>query len=157
MENKIQKQINQKKKLVEKTNKEIAELQESLVENNTIWIKIPNTIYEIEKEVHHKDYSMDKLKEEFGEEYLEEHLPTLKLLAEIFEHEDLMKELKMDCSSTEDDFYFKQPIPKNREKGYVAWFYADSDFADLDFDGDSWYSYSGRGVRFVRKISASKK
>ena len=146
--NKIQKQIEQKKK-------EIAELQASLIKEKSVWIKIPNTDYEIEKKVHHKGFSYNKLKKEFGEEYLEEHLPTLKLLAEIFEHEDLMKELKMDCSSTKDDFYFKQPIPKNREKGFVARFDADSDDAYLVCCECPGFSSSGRGVRFVRKVSKS--
>lgn len=150
--NKIQEKIKQKQK-------EIAELQASLLESDkkVVWIKIPNTQYEIEKEVHHKNKSYDDLKKEFGEEYLEEHLPTLKLLAEIFEHEDLIKKLKMDCSSTKDDFYFKQPIPKNREKGYVARFYAYSDYADLYCVVDSGGSNSYRGVRFVRKVSTSNK
>lgn len=144
------------KKQIEKKKKEIAQLQGQLIEEESNWIKIPNTDYEIEKDVHHKGKSYNQLKEEFGEEYLEEHLPNLKLLAEIFEHEDLLKTLKMDCSSTKDDFYFKQPIPKNREKGYVARFYADSDYASLDCYGDAWDSYSYRGVRFVRKVKARK-
>lgn len=150
--NKIKTQIEQKKK-------EIAELQGQLIDEqkDVVWIKIPNTDYEIEKEVHHKGESYDDLKKEFGEEYLEEHLPTLKLLAEIFEHENLMKELKMDCSSTKDDFFFKQPIPKNRERGYVARFYAVSDYANLDCGEDSSYSDSYRGVRFVRKVKSGKK
>ena len=115
---------------------------------NSEWIGLPGTDYEVTKNVLHKGKSYDeiiKLKKP------EEDLLTLKQIGIICENPDLVKELKMDSSSTNDDFFFKQPFPQNEERGYVARFCADSCCADLDCYGVSSNSDSDLGVRFVRK------
>ncbi len=118
------------------------------------WIKIPETDFEVTKEVLHKGKSYDeivKLKKP------EEELLTLKTIGIICEHPDLIKELKMDSSSTEDDFFFKQPFPQNEKNGYVARFFADSDYAYLYCYWYSDYSNSDLGVRFVRPLVGKNK
>ena len=146
--NKIQKQI-------EKKEKELKELKDKLEKetDKTEWISIPETDYEVTKDVLHKGKSYNeiiKLKKP------EEELLTLKLIGIICEHPNLIKQLKMDSSSTKDDFFFKQPFLQNDKKGYVARFYAYSDYADLGCYEFSDNSYSALGVRFVRKKIKSK-
>ena len=147
--NKIQKQI-------EKKEKELKELKDKLEKetDKTEWISIPETNYEVTREVLHKGKSYDeimKLKKP------EEELLTLKMVGIICEYPDLIKKLKMDSSSTKDDFFFKQPFPQNEERGYVAGFFAGSDYAYLGCVEDSDYSNSTLGVRFVRKIKSKRK
>ena len=151
----IQKQIkkleNKKKEIDKKINSFKIELENE--SNKSEWIKIPGTTYEVTKNVLHKGKSYNeimKLKKP------EEELLTLKIIGIICEHPDLIKELKMDSSSTKDDFFFKQPFPQNEKKDYVARFYAGSDCANLDCGEDSSYSYSDLGVRFVRRTKGKK-
>ena len=122
--------------------------------NKSDWIKIPKTNYEVTKNVLHKGKSYNeimKLKRP------EEELITLKLIGIICENQDILKELKMDSSSTTDDFFFKQPFPQNEKNGYVAWFCAGSGYAGLVCGEYSSDSYSGLGVRFVRRTKGDKK
>ena len=115
---------------------------------NSEWTGLPGTDYEVTKNVLHKGKSYDeiiKLKKP------EEDLLSLKQMGIICENPDLVKELKMDSSSTNDDFFFKQPFPQNEKKGYVARFFADSYYAGLNCDWYSSDSDSDLGVRFVRK------
>ena len=121
--------------------------------NKSEWIKIPGTNYEITKDVLYKGKTYNeiiKLKKP------EEELLTLKHIGIICEHPNLLKELKMDSSSSNDDFFFKQPFPQNEKNGYVARFYADSDYADLGCGRYSNDSFSYLGVRFVRKLKVKK-
>ena len=149
---KIQKQI-------QATEQKLEELKEKLKtekdnSNKSEWILIPGTNYEVTKEVLHKGKSYDEIMEI---KKSEQELLTLKLIGIICEHPDLIKELKMDSSSTNDDFFIQQPFNLSRKNGYVARFCADSDCADLDCDGGSVYSNSALGVRFVRKKIIQKK
>lgn len=141
---------------IEKKEKEIEVLKQELENesNKSEWVKIPTTDYEVTINVLHKGKSYNeimKLKKS------NEELLTLKLIGIIVEHPALIKMLKMDSSSTNDDFFFKQPFPQNEKRDRVARFYAGSDCAYLFCVGGSSYSGSGLGVRFVRKISKSKK
>lgn len=145
---KIREEITKKKAEIEALEKQ---LEESDVSD---WIEIPNTDYEVTKEVLHKDKTFSEIMQL---KKPEEELLTLKLIGIICEHPELLKILKMDSSSTKDDFFFKQPFPQNEKKGYVARFYADSVCANLDCYVDSDYSNSCLGVRFVRKISKRDK
>ncbi len=122
--------------------------------NESEWIKIPNTGYEVTKDVLHKGKSYDEIMEL---KKPEEELLTLKIIGIICENPSLLKVLKMDSSSTNDDFFFKQPFPQNKKKGYVARFYAYSDYANLDCGGDSSDSVSYLGVRFLREKKGSNK
>lgn len=117
------------------------------------WIEIPETDYEVTKNVLHKGKSYDEIMQL---KKPEEELLTLKMIGIICENPNLLKELKMDSSSTNDDFFFKQPFPQNEKEGYVAGFYVGSDCVSLDC---SWYSSvsdSDLGVRFLRKKISKK-
>ena len=146
-------------KEIKETEEKLRNLKQQLAgtENPKEWIQVPGTDYEVTKEVLHKGKSYDKLKAEFGEDYLNENLLTLKQIGEICEHPKLLKELKMDSSSTKDDFFFKQPFPQNTQRGYVAGFVAGSGGAGLSCGTGSDDSYSALGVRFARKILKGNK
>jgi hypothetical protein len=150
--NKIQEKIVKKKEEIEVLEKQ---LKGELAKNNeSEWISIPGTDYEVTKEVLYKGKSYDEIMQL---KKPDEELLNLKMIGIICEHPELLKELKMDSSSTKDNFFFKQPFPQNEKKGYIARFYAGSYYANLGCD---WYaddSYSYLGVRFVRKISKGHK
>ncbi len=146
IEKEIKKLENEKQKIDKKINSLKTELtQES---SKSEWVIIPGTNYEVTKDVLYKGKSYDEIMEL---KKPDEELLTLKIIGIICEHPDLIKELKMDSSSTKDDFFFKQPFPQNEKKGRVAGFYAGSSYASLYCAWDSDYSGSDRGVRFVRK------
>ena len=152
----IQKQIKKLESKKEEINKKINSFKVELENesNKSEWIKIPETNYEITKNVLYKGKSYDeiiKLKKP------EEELLTLKIIGIICEHPDLIKELKMDSSSTKDDFFFKQPFPQNEKNGYVARFFAYSDCAGLGCGMVSSFSGSVLGVRFVRRTKGKRK
>ena len=112
------------------------------------WISIPDTNYEVTKDVLYKGKTYNeimKLKKP------EEELLTLKMIGIICENQELLKQFKMDSSSTNDDFFFKQPFPQNEQRGYVARFIAGSDYAILGCYWGAGGSNSVLGVRFVRK------
>ena len=151
----IQTQITKLENTKEEINKKINSFKIELgnESNKSEWIKIPGTNYEVTKNVLYKEKSFNeiiKLKKP------EEELLTLKIIGIICEHPDLIKELKMDSSSTKDDFFFKQPFPQNKKKDYIAWFFADSDCACLYCGVYSSYSVSDLGVRWVRKTKNKK-
>ena len=148
----IKKLETQKKKAEEKIQSLKLDLENE--SNKSEWIKIPNTNYEVTKDVLYKNKTYSeiiKLKKQ------DEELLDLEIIGKICKHPDLLKELKMNSLSTNDDFFFKQPFPQNEERGRVARFYSDSDYADLNCDGGSSYSYSYLGVRFVRRTKGEKK
>lgn len=62
-------------------------------------------------------------------------------------HNSHRKELNLDDCW----FFIQQPFDFNKEKGCVAWFYADSGGANLYCIRDPQYSYSALGVRFKRR------
>jgi hypothetical protein len=151
----IQKQIKTLESKKEEIDKKINSFKIELENesNKSEWIKIPRINYEVTKNVLHKGKSYNeiiKLKKP------EEELLTLKIIGIICEYPNLLKELKMDSSSINDDFFFKQPFPQNEKRGKVARFSADSDCAYLDCGGYSSGSYSYLGVRFVRKVGSKK-
>ena len=151
IQEKIKKLESKKEEIDEKINSLKVKLNNE--SDKTEWISIPETNYEVTKDVLYKGKSYDeimKLKK------LEEELLTLKMIGIICENPQLIKELKMDSSSTKDDFFFKQPFPQNQEKGYVARFYTYSDCAYLNCFWYSDYSYSTLGVRFVRPLKGNK-
>jgi len=146
IQKKIDKLESQKESIDKKINSFKVELSNESEKSE--WVSIPGINYEVTKEVLYKGKTYNeimKLKKP------EEELLTLKIIGIICEHPDLLKELKMDSSSTNDDFFFKQPFPQNGEQGRVARFYAGSVYADLGCGNGSDYSDSGLGVRFVRK------
>ncbi len=121
-------------------------------EDSKGWLDIPELKISVEIEVHDKNKSWDKLELSKRENELLTYDQCVFLA-----NSKYAKELKMDGSSTEDDFFIKQPFDLNRKNGYVAVFYVNSDCADLYCYRDSSVSNSDLGVRFCKKISKSKK
>ena len=121
-------------------------------EDSKGWLDIPELGVSVEIEVHDKNKSWDEL----NLSKREGELLTYDQCIKIANMKKYAKILKMDGSSSKDDFFIKQQFDLNRENGYVAGFYADSDYVYLCCD---WYSSgagSGLGVRFCKKIKASK-
>ncbi len=114
--------------------------------DNSKWLKIPELGIEVEIDVHDKNKSWDELSLKDRESELLTVEQTIWLA-----NSKYAKKLKMDGSSSSDDFFIKQPFNLIDEKNRVARFYADSYYADLDCDGSSSNSDSNLGVRFVRK------
>lgn len=121
-------------------------------EDSKRWLDIPELGISVEIEVHDKNKSWDKL----NLSKREDELLTYDQCVKIANIPKYAKILKMDGSSTDDDFFIKQPFDLNRKNGYVAWFCADSDCVDLGSGRNSDDSVSDLGVRFVKKIKAKK-
>ena len=121
-------------------------------EDSKGWIDIPELKISVEIEVHDKNKSWNDL----GLKDREKELLTSEQCIWLA-NSKYAKQLKMDGSSSDDDFFIQQPFNQNRKNGYVARFYADSGFCYLDCDRYSGGSYSNLGVRFVRKIKKGKK
>ena len=139
----IQKQINKKEE-------ELKKLKEKLKKENdkSKWVYIKELKIEVQTKIHHKGKSYDDLVEEFGEEYLEKNLPTYSQLQELrnLEHKGKYKLGLIDSWE-----FVKQEDLISKKNGYVARFYAYSDYAVLYCNWVSSNSYSYLGVRFVRK------
>ena len=148
---KIEKLESQKEEIDKKINSFKIELDNESEKSE--WISIPETDYEVTKEVLHKGKSYDEIMKLKNPE---EELLTLRIIGTICEHPNLIKELKMDSSSADDDFFFKQPFPQNEKLGRVAGFCADSDCAYVGCGRDSDNSDSALGVRFIRKKISKK-
>ncbi len=141
---------------IDKTKEKLKELENKLQKENdkSEWIKIPELGIEIQTKIHHKNKSYDELKEEFGEEYLEKHLPTYNQLQTLrnLEHEGKYKLGLIDTWE-----FVKQEDVISKKNGYVARFYVGSGCAGLDCGGYSSSSGSVLGVRFVRRTKGGKK
>ena len=121
-------------------------------EDSKGWLDIPELKISVEIEVHDKNKSWDKLELSKREDQLLTYEQCIWLA-----NSKYAKQLKMDGSSSKDDFFIKQPFDLNRKNGYVARFDADSDYCSLDCDWDSGDSGSSLGVRFCKKISKASK
>ena len=121
-------------------------------ENQSEWLDIPELKISVELEVHDKDKSFDEL----GLKNREKELLTAEQCIWLA-NSKYAKQLKMDGSSSEDDFFIQQPFNLSRKNGYVARFYAGSNYADLICNEYSSNSGSSLGVRFVRKLKVKKK
>jgi IS4 transposase len=152
-----------------KTENKLAELKQEL-ESDSIkdgLLDVPELGLEIEIEVTHKGKSYDKImalpevreKIKKGWRLLCPLRPVdyVNELAFLENNPTYSKILKLDGSSTKDDFFVNQIFKRNAEKGYVAYFYAGSGGSDLYSYGDSSVADSVRGVRLCRKISKGKK
>lgn len=115
-------------------------------EDSTGWLNIPELKISVEIEVHDKDKSWDDL----GLKDREDELLTSEQCIWLA-NSKYAKQLKMDGSSSKDDFFIKQPFNLNRKNGHVARFYADSDYANLGCGRYSSGSCYYLGVRFVRR------
>ena len=115
-------------------------------------LDIPELKISVEIEVHDKNKSWNDL----GLSKKEDILLTSEQCIWLA-NSKYAKQLKMDGSSTKDDFFIKQPFNLNRKNNYVAWFYAGSGGCNLSCDRDSGGSDSYLGVRFCKKISKTIK
>jgi len=116
-------------------------------EDSRGWLDIPELGISVEIEVHDKNKSWDKL----GLKDRENELLTYEECIWLA-NSKYAKQLKMDGSSLDDDFFIQQPFELNRKNGFVARFYADSNWVDLYTGYDSRDSVSTLGVRWVRRI-----
>jgi len=116
-------------------------------ERKTDWIDVQELGIEVEREVHDKGKSWNKLK--LSER--EDELLTYDQCVFLMNSQKYNKILKMDGSSSKDDFFIKQYSDLSKANGYVAWFCAGSGFSYLSSGGDSGVSVSYLGVRFARK------
>ncbi len=115
------------------------------------WIEIPELNILVEEEIHHKNKSYDDLVKEFGEEFLEENLPTY---AEIQALRNLEHKGKYKLGLIDTWEFVKQEDEISKKNGRVARFVANSDYCDLGCYRNSGYSDSDLGVRFIkRKVS----
>lgn len=121
-------------------------------EDSRRWLDIPELKISVEIDVHDKNKSWDELN--LSEK--EDQLLTVEQCIWLA-NSKYAKTLKMDGSSSKDDFFIQQPFNLNKKNGLVARFYADSGDCDLGCDRVSWYSYSYLGVRFCKKISKGRK
>ncbi len=121
-------------------------------EDSKGWLDIPELKISVEIEVHDKGESWDKL----GLSKEEDQLLTYDQCVWLA-NSKYAKQLKMDGSSSKDDFFIKQPFDLNRKNGYVAGFSANSDYCYLYCGGGSGDSGSNLGVRFCKKISKPRK
>jgi hypothetical protein len=137
-------------KKIEKKEKEIQELKRKLDEKikNIEWIKVPELGIEVQSLIHHEGKSYNDLVKEFGRDYIEENLLTYAQL-QFMRNSEKYRELFGLLNTNE---FVKQEDDISKKNGYVARFYVDSDFAYLDCNGNSDYSYSALGVRFAKKI-----
>ena len=122
-----------------------------VAEDSSGWLDIPELKISVEIEVHNKDKSYNDLNLKDREDELLTYEEVIWLA-----NSKYAKQLKMDGSSSKDDFFFKQPFNLSRKNGYVARFYAGSDYANLDCYWGSSYSGSDLGVRFVRRTKEKK-
>ena len=115
------------------------------------WLDIPELKISVELEVHNKNKSWDEL----GLKDREKELLTTEQCIWLA-NSKYAKKLKMDGSSSNDDFFIQQPFNLSRKNGRVARCCASSDYAYLSCGSYSYYSDSTLGVRFVRKKIKSK-
>ncbi len=138
---------------VKKINENIVEVdgERFVKEDSQGWLDIPELKISVEIEVHDKNKSYEDLKLSKRKKEL---LTTEQCIW--LANSKYAKQLKMDGSSSDDDFFIQQPFDLSRKNGYVARFGVGSDYAYLDCDWDSGDSDSTLGVRFARKIKKSK-
>jgi len=142
--------INDIKKAMEKDDKLKLQLIQELQDSQTInWLKVPELDKEIEIEVTYKNKSYNDIIK-LG--IKEEEFLTIQECIFLANHKEYSKILKMDGSSSKDDFFIQQPFDINRKKGYVAWFEAGSGGANLYCNWIPSGSDTGLGVRRWRKL-----
>ena len=129
---------------------ELKELKSQLAKekDNVEWIYIKELKIEVQTKIHHKGKSYDELKEEFGEAYLEKHLPTYSQLQKL---RNLEHGGKYNLGLIDSWEFVKQEDLISKKNGYVARFFAYSGYMDLGTGWDSDISDSDLGVRFVRR------
>lgn len=116
------------------------------------WIDIPELGIQVERDVHDKDKSWQDL----GLSYDRKDLLTVEQCIWLA-NSKYAKDLKMDGSSSDDDFFIQQPFELNKKNNYLARFIANSDWANLDCDRYAENRNASLGVRYVRPLPKGKK
>lgn len=116
-------------------------------EDSKGWLDIPELNISVEIEVHDKNKSWDKL----GLKDREKELLTIEQCI-FLANSKYSKTLKMDGSSTDDDFFIQQPFNLNRRNNYIARFYSGPGGSDFGLNGVADGSDGALGVRFVRPL-----
>ena len=149
---KIQEKISKKKQELEVLEKELKE-QLAKQTSTSEWLDVSDVLpnCEVELIVHDKNKSYYTL----GLKDKEEQLLNVEQCIALA-NSKYASQLKMDGTSSSDDFFIKQPFNVNRAKGLVAYFYGNGVGSDFYFGGHSNYAGGYRGVRFVRKKKSSK-
>lgn len=130
---------------IEKKEKELKELKEKLKKEQDIfeWIYILELKIEVQTKIHHKNKKYKECEDDLSKG---ESIPTYEQI------QWLRNSKYKDQLNLIDTWEFVQnPDNISKENNYVARFYANSVYADLNCYRGSDYSNSTLGVRFVRK------
>jgi hypothetical protein len=120
-----------------------AELEAEKNKLTTKIVKFSMGTYEVETKIHHFNKTYAECEKDCPKGW---EIITYPILQELRNTQP--KEFNL-----LETWEFVQNLDKIRkEKGEVAWFYADSDWAVLGCYGDPSGSYASLGVRFVREV-----
>ena len=136
---------------VDEAEKKLTKLKDELKKESekNDWIKIPELKIEIQTKIHHKNKTYVECENDLSKG---ESIPT-------YEQIQWLRNSKYKDQLNLDDSYEFVQNPDNigKENGYVARFFAGSDFAYLYCVRNSSVSGSDLGVRFVRRTKESSK
>lgn len=139
------------KQKIEEKKEELKKLEQQLIKENdkSEWLYIPELKIEVQTKIHHKNKTYTECKEDLGKG---ESIPT-------YEQIQWLRNSKYKGQLNLDDTweFVQNPDNISKKNGYVAGFYAGSDYADLYCDRNSSDSGSVLGVRFLRKVKGDKK
>ena len=122
----------------------------NLKNSTSKWVYIKEIDKEVEIEVHDKNKSYNDLKQIYGDNF-ETMLLTRQECEIILKNKEISKILKMDGSSTNDDFFIQQYDENDKKNGYVAAFCRVWGGSYFWSDWGSGVAGGFRGVRFCRK------
>ena len=88
-------------------------------DNKEGWIWIPELEIYVEKDVHHKDYSYDQLKEIYGKDF--EKMLLTKSQVEVLDASKIYRKI-FKMRTWNNDFFIQQYNEDNKKQGYVAVF-----------------------------------
>lgn len=144
---KIDKQIEEKEKELKELKAQ--KLQEELKGK---WLDIPEKGISILTELQYKGKTYPQILEEVNESEIADYALLQELRNEGFKSKWKKYNFLKDFSA-----FVPNPDEVSKSNGYVARFGANSGYAYLDCGEGSSYSYSGRGVFLIKKISNGKK
>ncbi len=135
---------------IEEAETKLKQLKEQLKKESekSDWIKIPELKIEVQTKIQHKNNTYVDCEKHLSDG---ESIPTYEQI------QWLRNSKYKDQLNLDDSYEFVQkPDNISKENGYVARFYANSDYADLNCDRNSSYSDSNLGVRFVRRTKGKR-
>jgi len=127
---------------------EIVKPKGKMKDNKDSWIYIPELEVYVEKDVHHKNYSYDQLKEIYGKDF--EKMLLTKAQVEVLDASKTYRKI-FKMRTWNNDFFIQQYNEYNKKQGLVADFCSDRVRSNFYSYWYSDYAYGYRGVRFVRK------